>query len=589
MNTSEKTHSYDRQTLVSFWRASMHERNQAIISLLFPIGAILATIGVPLVIGRTIAGLTESSAAAMHYVPYLIAIGLVATICNRIGAKALFTVQARTMGRLQQLAFEALMRRSMGFHNNNIGGKLVSDAIDYPNAYSMLMDSIYTNLIPFVLVLIVGTTVVFVESWQLGLIIAVMSAYALGSTAWTNYVRSGVRRRRQVLQKSVVSHVADSIVNVPTVKTFANEKRELDRHLSLNQRLTDVRIEDWRSGSAMANTRQAVLTAMQVGFVVLLIQAVSKDPALLDVGIFAFSFTTTLSTRLMQLHPLMVQLENGFLNASPMTEIISQQSEIQDVAMAKKLAITKGAIDFDAIEFKYADSEQTNQVFDKLTLHIKPGEKIGLVGPSGGGKSTFTRLLLRFEDIDGGVISVDTQNIAKVTQESLRQAISYVPQEPLLFHRSIADNIRYGKPEASLEEVQAAAKLAYADDFIEALSDGYETIVGERGVKLSGGQRQRVAIARAILKDAPILVLDEATSALDSESEVYIQKALWQLMEGRTTIVIAHRLSTIQKMDRILVLEGGHITEQGSHSQLLKKKGTYSTLWNHQSGGFIED
>jgi len=589
MTTPEKSHSYDRQTLSHFWRACMMQRNQAILSLLFPVGAILATVGVPLIIGRAIAGLTQSSDAAMHYVPYLIVIGIAATICNRIGAKALFTLQARTMGYLQQQGFEALMRRSMGFHNNNVGGKLVSDAVDYPSAYATLMDSIYTNLLPFVLILVVGTTVVFVESWQLGLVIAGMSLYALGSTAWTTYSRSDVRRRRQALNKSVISHIADAVVNVPTVKTFAHEKRELSRHQDLNQQLTDVRIEDWRTGASMANTRQAVLTAMQIGFVVLLIRAVSQDPSLLDVGIFAFSFTTTLSTRLMQLHPLMRQLEDGFLNASPMTEIISQQSEIQDSAHAKPLTVSKGAIDLDKVEFQYADTGQVNQVFDKLTLHIKPGEKIGLVGPSGGGKSTFTRLLLRFEDIDSGSISIDKQNIAAVTQESLRQAISYVPQEPLLFHRSVADNIRYGKPGASLEEVQAAAKLAYADDFIQELSDGYETIVGERGVKLSGGQRQRVAIARAILKDAPILVLDEATSALDSESEVYIQKALWQLMEGRTTIVIAHRLSTIQKMDRILVLEDGQIQEQGTHAHLLKRKGTYAMLWNHQSGGFIED
>jgi ATP-binding cassette subfamily B protein len=589
MDANRKTHSYDRQTLTYFWQACVAHRRQALLALLFPVGAILSTVGVPLVIGRAIAGLTQSTEAAMRYVPYLIVIGILSTIANRIGAKALFTLQAKAMGHLQEQAFQGLMRRSMGFHNNNVGGKLVSDAIDYPSAFSLLMDSIFTNLIPFVLILITGTTIVFIESWQLGLVIAAMSLYALGSTAWTTYTRADVRKRRQALSKTVTGHVADAIVNVPTVKTFAHEERELNHHRDLNRQLTNVRIEDWRTGSSMANTRQAVLTVMQIGFVVLLIKAVGNDPSLLDVGIFAFSFTTTLSVRLMQLHPLMRQLEDGFLNASPMTEIISQQSEIQDIPNAKRLKASKGAIDLKNVEFQYADSGLVNQVFDKLNLAIKPGEKIGLVGPSGGGKSTLTRLLLRFEDIDGGTISIDKQNIAKVTQESLRQAISYVPQEPLLFHRTVADNIRYGKPDASLEEVQAAAKLAYADEFIQELSEGYDTVVGERGVKLSGGQRQRVAIARAILKDAPLLILDEATSALDSESEVYIQQALWQLMENRTTIVIAHRLSTIQKMDRILVLENGRITEQGSHAQLLKRKGTYATLWNHQSGGFMED
>jgi ATP-binding cassette subfamily B protein len=197
--------------------------------------------------------------------------------------------------------------------------------------------------------------------------------------------------------------------------------------------------------------------------------------------------------------------------------------------------------------------------------------------------------LLRFDDIDSGAITVDGQNIAEVTQDSLRQAISYVPQEPLLFHRSVSENIAYGQPDASKAAIAKAATSAHAADFIEKLADGYDTVVGERGVKLSGGQRQRVAIARAILKNAPILVLDEATSALDSESEVLIQDALWKLMEGRTAIVIAHRLSTIQKMDRIIVLEDGQITEEGTHKQLLKQKGTYAKLWAHQSGGFLEE
>jgi ATP-binding cassette subfamily B protein len=222
-------------------------------------------------------------------------------------------------------------------------------------------------------------------------------------------------------------------------------------------------------------------------------------------------------------------------------------------------------------------------------LSIHAGEKIGLVGHSGSGKTTFTRLLLRFSDLDKGEILIDGQNIANITQDDLHNEIAYVPQEPLLFHRSIKENISYGQPAASMSEIDKAAKQAHAEDFIEQLPKGYETLVGERGVKLSGGQRQRIAIARALLKDAPILLLDEATSALDSESEALIQDALWKLMEGRTAIVIAHRLSTIQRMDRIVVMDDGKIVEQGSHKKLLKLGGTYAKLWARQSGGFIED
>jgi ATP-binding cassette subfamily B protein len=222
-------------------------------------------------------------------------------------------------------------------------------------------------------------------------------------------------------------------------------------------------------------------------------------------------------------------------------------------------------------------------------LKIKAGEKVGLVGHSGSGKTTLTRILLRFSDIQKGTIAIDGQDITHITQDDLRRHIAYVPQEPILFHRSLAENIGYGQANASQAEIKAVAKLAHADEFIASLPEKYKTLVGERGVKLSGGQRQRVAIARAMLKNAPILVLDEATAALDSESEALIQDALWKLMEGRTAIVVAHRLSTIQKMDRIIVMDDGKVIEQGTHKELLRLNGQYAKLWQRQSGGFIED
>ena len=245
-----------------------------------------------------------------------------------------------------------------------------------------------------------------------------------------------------------------------------------------------------------------------------------------------------------------------------------------------------GNIDFKNVAFIY-DSGQ--KVFNNFNLIVKSGDKIGLVGHSGAGKSTITKLLLRFVDVSSGGIEIDGQDIRDATFVSLRSNIAYVPQDPSMFHRSIADNIRYGRLDATDAEVHDAAKKAHALEFIEKLPQGFETLVGERGIKLSGGQRQRIAIARAILKDAPILVLDEATSALDSESERLIQDALTKLMKGRTSIVIAHRLSTIAKLDRIIVLDNGSIAEDGTHTELLKQKGIYAKLWSHQSGGFIED
>ena len=259
--------------------------------------------------------------------------------------------------------------------------------------------------------------------------------------------------------------------------------------------------------------------------------------------------------------------------------------EVADRPGAKELITTGGNLTWQAVTFAY----QEEDIFKRLSVDIKPGERIGLVGPSGAGKSTFVSLLLRQHDIQYGQIMIDGQNIAEVTQDSLRENIALVPQEPMLFHRTIRENILYGKPDATEEEMVLAATRAQAHEFIVTLPDKYDTLVGERGVKLSGGQKQRVAIARAMLKEAPLLVLDEATSALDSESEVAIQQALEELMEGKTVIAVAHRLSTLRKMDRILVFENGRITEDGSHDELAAAGGMYAKLWQHQAGGFLQD
>jgi len=267
-------------------------------------------------------------------------------------------------------------------------------------------------------------------------------------------------------------------------------------------------------------------------------------------------------------------------------EILDTPIEITDQPHAKPLHVTQGQITFNNLTFNYT-GEGSDEI-DNLNLNIKPGESIGLVGHSGAGKSTIVKLLLRFVDPTEGDIQIDNQNIREVTQESLRQSIAYVPQQPLLFHRTLRENIAYGKPNASMDEIIAASKQANAHEFIQSLPKQYDTLVGERGIKLSGGQRQRVAIARAILKDAPILLLDEATSSLDSKSEREIQAAIKNLIQGKTVIAIAHRLSTIQHLDRIVVLEKGKIIEEGNHTELLEAGGQYQELWSHQQGGFIE-
>lgn len=259
---------------------------------------------------------------------------------------------------------------------------------------------------------------------------------------------------------------------------------------------------------------------------------------------------------------------------------------ITDVPNAQKIVVTRGKIQFDQVDFNYSESKS---LFKKQSIVIDPGQKVGLVGYSGGGKTSFANLILRLYDIQSGCISIDGQDISTVTQDSLREHIGMIPQDPSLFHRTLMENIRYGKQDATDEEVIAAAKSAHADDFINKLPEGYNALVGERGIKLSGGQRQRIAIARAILKNAPILILDEATSALDSVTEHLIQESLWNLMSGKTSLVIAHRLSTLLHMDRILVFDQGKIMQDGKHEELISRSGIYQTLWNAQVGGFLGD
>jgi ATP-binding cassette subfamily B protein len=305
----------------------------------------------------------------------------------------------------------------------------------------------------------------------------------------------------------------------------------------------------------------------------------------LETVFITFSYYATATRVMWEFNRIYRNLEGALTDAAQFTELLLEPPAVLDDAAPETCAPGDAGVDVRGVRFRYSPAQPP--LFENFSLGIDPGEKVGLVGRSGGGKTTLTRLLLRFADVEAGEIRVGGQPIDRVPQASLRRLIGYVPQDPSMFHRSIADDVRVGRPEASDAEVRHAARLAHADEFIEALPAGYATLVGERGVKLSGGQRQRVAIARAILKGAPILVLDEATSSLDSESEALIQEALWTLLSGRTAIVIAHRLSTVRRMDRLVILEHGRIVEQGTHDVLRAHGGIYASLWARQSGGFL--
>lgn len=546
-------------------------------------------VAVPFYASKCLADIAQQTGQFEQHLTLLIIASVAGIISNRLGFNALMSSQAKVMSDLHEIVFAKLLQRGLKFHTNTIGGKLVSDALDFVNAFSLLHNTIFGMGFSLASTLVIGLIVITVQSWQLGLFIFMMVGISLVWAYTESKKRHALRLQRLAATKQVTAHLSDSIVNAPTVKTFANEEIEKNVNKKLNQSLRQMRIRDWQRAGRSGNNRVGFLLLMLVLLLVLVHSLSSDNATTLSAGIFAFTYTLNLIIRLFDINNITRQIEEAFLQASPMTNILLAPNEIQDQQNANELHVTHGAIVFDDVQFHYHEGKHHQGIFSDLYITIAPGEKVGLVGPSGGGKTTLSRLLLRFEDIQNGTISIDGQNIQHVTQASLRKMISYVPQEPLLFHRSIRENIAYGKPDANDIEIQKAAELASANAFIDALPDQYETIVGERGVKLSGGQRQRIAIARAILKNAPILVLDEATSALDSESESLIQHAMWQLMRNRTAIVIAHRLSTIQKMDRILVLDNGAIVEEGTHVELLKQDGLYAKLWARQSGGFINN
>lgn len=387
-------------------------------------------------------------------------------------------------------------------------------------------------------------------------------------------------------RSTMVGVLVDTISNVFNVRLFANQDIEREIH---SKALSTMRHSEakllWTEN--IINYFKGITNSIMIaGVIYTLVHLYQIDQ--ITVGDFALVMAIILgfSTEIWNLSQDLTQFnENVGILRESLTTLL-KPVEIRDARFAKELKLRKGKIEFRDVNFSYLKNQG---VIRDLSVVIKPGTKVGLVGYSGGGKSTFVNLITRLYDIDSGEILVDGYDIAKVTQDSLRRNISFIPQDPTLFHRTIRDNIAYGKPDASEEELIAAAKQAHAHDFIIHAENGYDSKVGDRGVKLSGGQRQRIAIARAIVKNAPILIMDEATSSLDSITERYIQDGLTKLMKGKTTIVIAHRLSTLLEMDRIIVFEKGQIIQDGTHAQLIRKKGLYNKLWNSQVSGFLSD
>lgn len=517
----------------------------------------------------------------------ILALNAAVWVLFRAGSFVLNRFESGVIARLKQISFDYLILHSFSFFSNTFTGSLVQRVNRFARAFERLTDTLIFNFLPLVVNIVGVIIVVYFQKPVMACILLIWVAVTILTNYYFSVWKYKYDLRSAAADSATTGLLADIISNQNAVATFATSTRESASF----RRTSDAQARFMRISWDLSG----VMDGVQALFIILLEFFVFYYAVkywvggLITIGTFVLIqvYILGLAGKLWNFSRIVRTVYEGLADSEEMVGILVTPHGVKDKKGAKNLHVTQGAVDFRSVSFGF-NEERT--VLDSVDLAIAGGEKIAVIGPSGAGKSTLVKLLLRFYDLEAGSIQIDGQDISGVTQDSLRRAISLVPQDPVLFHRTLLENIRYGRPGATDEEVIAAARLANCAEFIEALSLRYDTFVGERGIKLSGGERQRVAIARAMLKNAPILVLDEATSSLDSHSEMLIREALDVLMKGKTTIVIAHRLSTIRKMDRIIVVKDGRIAEEGTHDALLaQKKSLYKHLWELQAGGFIAE
>jgi ATP-binding cassette subfamily B protein len=585
-----------RRTLHYFWGVTRQKMGAFVLSIVSSVGYIaLLTFANTYVMGLIVDRVQASPVSADQVLPVfgpyvlaLLVVNAVGQTLSKLQDYSVYKLEINGDYQLSRLCFDTLSNQSMTFHNSRFGGSLVSQTSRFVSGYSGLVDVVTYSLWPTLasIVLTVGILApiapLFVAILVVMLVLYVVIAYGM----YRRILPLSAEASRA--QNKLSGVLSDAVTNILAVKTYGREDYERGLFTTADREAMAAENVNMRATMRRGFTTSALITAIM--FVVSIFVVGGNAWFGISAGtlVMMFTYTYNLTMRFNYFNSMMQRINRAFGDAAEMTRVLDEPTLVADDADAKPLAVTEGRIDFENLRFRYPDAPKDGYVFEDLNLHIPAGQRVGLVGRSGSGKTTLTKLLLRLDDVQEGRVLVDGQDVSHCTQQSLRRQVAYVPQEALLFHRSIRENIAYGKPDATEEEIRRAAEEANALEFIERLPDGFDTMVGERGVKLSGGQRQRVAIARAILVDAPILVLDEATSALDSESEALVQGALENLMRGRTSIVVAHRLSTVASLDRIVVLAHGEVVEDGTHHELVERGGEYASLWNRQTGGFLE-
>ncbi len=582
-----------KQTFSIFWQHIKPYWLPNLIIYLAVIAAIVIEIVIPLYYKKFFDILSESLTVGkvgvaeqlVEIVVFVLVLSMISWVFWRIAGFTNNHVQPKMMANLNNTCFSYLHNHSYRFFINKFVGALVRKVNRLVRAFERISDRVIWDLTPLFLQLIFILIVLFLHNKTISIILLVWTLIYMMLMYLFSVFKLKYDIKRAAIDSEVTGRLADTITNNINVKIFSAFSFEFKKFKELTDK--QFRLHRFTWGLAeVVNAIQHIFMAL-LEFIIFYYAIKFWQQGLLSIGDFVLiqAYVIRLFMRLWGFGRIIRDMYENLADAEEMVEILSTPHEVKDKPGAKRLVVSSAGIEFKHVNFTYT---KTRDIISNFNLTIKHGEKVGIVGPSGAGKSTLTAILFRYFDLQSGKILIDGQNIIDVKQDSLRESIGFVPQDPILFHRTLMENIRYGKRQATDEEVKTAARLAHCDEFIHKLPDGYQTYVGERGIKLSGGERQRVAIARAILKNAPILVLDEATSSLDSHSELMIQDALSKLMKGKTVIVIAHRLSTIMKMDRIIVLENGCIIETGNHQELLEnKEGIYKKLWDLQVGGFV--
>ena len=559
-------------------------RGRVLLALASLILAKLANIGVPLVL-KEIVDVLDNPAARMLELPIMLLVvygilKLSASLFNELRDALFARVRYRAMRHVGNRVLQHLYNLSLRYHLERKTGALTRDLERGAQSVSSILNYLTFNIIPVTVEFVLVAGYLFINyDWQFAAVtlsaVAVYIFFTLMVTEW----RMVYRLKMNEMDSQASMQAVDSLINYETVKYFGNEKLELNRYDATLEEWEDAAVKSQTSMSAL-NFGQASIIAVGVTFImVLAANGVVEGRMTLGDLVLVNAFLIQLFLPLGFLGIVYRQIKYALADMDRMLRLLDKEPEIVDQQNAKDLLLKQGEVRFENVNFSYSTDRQ---ILRDISFTIAPGKKVAVVGPSGAGKSTLARLLFRFYEVDDGKIVIDDQNIAAVTQQSMRAAIGIVPQDTVLFNDTILFNLSYARPAASETEIINAARKAHIHHFIESLPDGYETVVGERGLKLSGGEKQRVAIARAILKDPRILIFDEATSSLDSHAEMEIQKALKAVAEEHTTLVIAHRLSTIVDADEILVLENGKIIERGQHQVLLEKQGAYARMWELQ-------